>query len=115
MTEKILSPQQLADLVSKIIDDNKGEDVLEVDLMDKSSIADYMIIASGTGARHIQALASYIEEAVRPYGIKPLSIEKSDGWILVDLDSVLVHLFSPEVRSFYNLEELWMQHAPQSS
>ncbi len=101
-------------LVKKVmafLEEKKAENIVLIDLKNKSSIAEYMVIASGTSQRHLAALADNLREEAGQYKIKPLSIEgyPESDWILVDLNAVIVHLFKPEMRSLYDLEKMWMQ------
>ncbi|MCB1538909.1 MAG: ribosome silencing factor [Alphaproteobacteria bacterium] len=92
----------------RVLDENKAEDIVVVPLEGKSSIADFMIIASGRSARHVTALADLIGEHVKSTGGKPRYEGKTNGdWVLADAGDVIVHLFRPEVRSFYNIEKIW--------
>ncbi|MBU6234915.1 MAG: ribosome silencing factor [Alphaproteobacteria bacterium] len=102
--------ESLKDLLLKTLDDNKAEDIVTVPLDGKSALADYMIIASGRSARHVVALAELLGEALHKLG-RPARYEGRDSgdWVLTDAGDVIVHLFRPEVRSFYNLEKMWCQ------
>lgn len=109
--KKAAAPPQraLLDLVVKTIDDNKGEDIVAIDLAGKSSIADFMVVASGRSARQVGALSGYVVEAVEKAGFGPCRTEgkRAGDWVLIDAGDVIVHLFRPEVRAFYNLEKMW--------
>jgi ribosome-associated protein len=95
-------------LVEKTLDDHKAEDVVVIDLTGKSSIADTMVIATGRSQRQVIALAEHLREALDPV-TRRLSIEglPQADWVLVDTGDVIVHVFRPEVRAFYNLEKMW--------
>ena len=110
--EKVL---YLKKTIEKILNDNKAINVSSIDLKNKSSVADYMIIASGTSARHVSALADQVTKKLKTRGYTIFSIQgKSDSnWVLVDAGDVIIHLFRPEVREFYNLENMWL--APQET
>lgn len=100
----------LAETLSKALEDDKAEDLTLIDLQGKSSLADFMIIASGRSGRHVTALASHVaQEAKRLTGRTP-SVEgmANADWVLIDTGDVIVHLFRPEVREFYNLEKIWV-------
>ncbi|RJF90066.1 ribosome silencing factor [Oleomonas cavernae] len=99
----------MLDLVVKTLDDNKGEEILTIDLAGKSSIADFMVIANGRSGRQVTALANYVVDAIAKAGLPPCRTEgKSAGdWVLIDAGDVIVHLFRPEVREFYKLEKMW--------
>ncbi len=104
-----LSPQKLKTLIERTLDDAKAEDIVTVELIGKSSVADYMIVASGQSHRQIAGLAERVSEALKQAGQRVLSIEglKASDWVLVDAGDVIVHLFRPEVRAFYALEKMW--------
>lgn len=91
------------------LEDDKAEELLVIDLKGKTSIADKMIIASGRSARHVSALADHITQRLRADGLKHLRVEglPSADWVLIDAGDIIVHLFRPEVRAFYNLERIW--------
>ena len=106
------------DLKNKIIkrlDSNKALDIIAIDLEGKSSIADYMIIASGTSSRHIQSLSEQVLEKFKDYGMKDSKIEGKDSteWKLVDGIDLIVHIFHPEKRKFYELEKMWSEFIPK--
>lgn len=102
-------PEQMRDEALKILDDRQAEDIVMIDLAGKSSMADYVIVASGRSARQVSAMAHYLREAFTKYGKKYVHVEGvSEGnWALVDGGDVVVHLFRPEVRSYYDLEAIW--------
>ena len=107
-----------SDLKNKIIkklDSNKALDIVSIDLEGKSSIADYMIIASGTSSRHIQALSEQVLQKLKLSGLKNCKIEGSDSndWKLIDGIDVIIHIFNPEKRKFYNLEKMWSELLPK--
>ena len=103
------SPEQMLEKVVKILDEQKAEDILTVELKGRSPLADYMIIASGRSARHIDSLAKYIEEFLKPISSSMRIEGKNNGdWVLVDNGDLIVHLFRPEVREVYNLEKIWV-------
>ena len=106
------------DLKNKIIkklDSNKALDIISIDLEGKSSIADYMIIASGTSSRHIQALSEQVYEELKSNGIINCKIEGKDStdWKLVDGIDLVIHIFNPEKRKFYELEKMWSELIPK--
>ena len=107
-----------SDLKNKIInklDSNKALDIVTIDLEGKSSIADYMIIASGTSSRHIQALSEQVLEKLKSNGVNECKIEgkESSEWKLVDGIDLIVHIFHPEKRKFYELEKMWSELIPK--
>ena len=97
------------------LDSNKALDIVVIDLEGKSSIADHMIIASGTSSRHIHALSEQVLEKLKNSGIKNCRIEgkESSDWKLVDGIDLIVHIFNPEKRKFYELEKIWSELIPQ--
>lgn len=96
-------------LLEKLLDDNQAENCITIDLAGKTTLADYMIVASGRNARHVNAMADYALEALKAHGIKEVQMEGAPAcdWVLIDAHDVIVHLFRPEVREFYNLEKMW--------
>ena len=109
---------KISDLKSVVIntlDLNKAQDIVTIDLKDKSSMADYMIIASGTSSRHIQSLSEQVLEKLKDNGIKNSKIEgkESNEWKLVDGIDLIVHIFHPEKRKFYDLEKMWSELIPK--
>jgi len=105
----------LKSVVVDILDLNKAEDIVTIDLKDKSSMADYMIIASGTSSRHIQSLSEQVLEKLKNNGVKNSKIEGKDSseWKLVDGIDLIVHIFHPEKRKFYELEKIWSELIPK--
>ena len=110
--EKVL---YLKTAIEKILNDNKAIDVSSIDLKDKSSIADYMIVASGTSSRHLQALAEMILEKLKKEGISNCHLEGKDSneWKLIDGIDIIVHIFKPKKRNFYDLEKMWSELLPK--
>ena len=102
-------------IILNTLDSNKALDIVSIDLANKSSIADYMIIASGTSSRHIQALSEQVLEKFKISGIKNCRIEgkESNDWKLIDGMDVIVHIFNPEKRKFYDLEKMWSELIPK--
>ena len=105
----------LKKIVINTLDLNKAQDIVTIDLKDKSSMADYMIIASGTSSRHIQSLSEQVLEKLKNNGVKESKIEgkKSSEWKLVDGIDLIVHIFHPEKRKFYELEKIWSELIPK--
>ena len=97
--------------IEKILDDNKAKNITSIDLKNKSYIADYMVIASGTSSRHLQALSEILVTQLKKLGIDNCRIEGKDSsdWKLVDANDVIVHIFHPEKRDFYDLEKMWSE------
>ena len=107
--------KEIKDLIEKTLDKNKADNIVTINLKKKSYIADYMIIASGTSSRHLQALSENILSELKKLGIDNCKIEgyESSDWKLVDAIDVIVHLFHPEKRSFYDLEKMWTEEHPK--
>tara|TARA_B100000029_G_scaffold478010_1_gene523674 strand:+ start:372 stop:722 length:351 start_codon:yes stop_codon:yes gene_type:complete len=105
----------LKNVVIGTLDLNKAQDIVTIDLKDKSSMADYMIIASGTSSRHIQSLSEQVLEKLKDNGVKESKIEGKDSneWKLVDGIDLIVHIFHPEKRKFYELEKIWSELIPK--
>ena len=105
----------LKDTIIKTLDLNKAHDIVSIDLKDKSSMADYMIIASGTSSRHIQSLSEQVLEKFKNNGLRDSKIEgkESSEWRLVDGIDLIVHIFHPEKRKFYELEKIWSELIPK--
>ncbi|EAP89385.1 MAG: ribosome silencing factor [Oceanicaulis sp.] len=103
------STQDLEALVLNALDDDKAEDVVAIDLTGKSSVTDVMVIASGRSNRHVGAMADHLVRKLKDAGHGKVAIEglKTCDWVLIDAGDVIVHLFRPEVRSFYDLEKMW--------
>jgi ribosome-associated protein len=105
----------LKSVVINTLDLNKAQDIVTIDLKDKSSMADYMIIASGTSSRHIQSLSEQVLEKLKDSGMKNSKIEgkESSEWKLVDGIDLIIHIFHPEKRKFYELEKIWSELIPK--
>ena len=105
----------LKNLILETLDSNKALDIVSIDLKNKSSMADYLIIASGTSSRHIQALSEMVLEKLRSNGVKNSKIEgkESNEWKLVDGIDLIIHIFHPEKRKFYELEKMWSELIPK--
>jgi ribosome-associated protein len=99
----------LADVLLSL-DDGKGADIKVLDVRSKTSITDYMVIASGTSERHVCSLADRVIDKAREIGVRALGLEgKASGdWVLVDLGEVIIHVMKPQTREFYQLEKLWL-------
>ena len=105
----------LKNTILNTLDTNKALDVVSIDLANKSSMADFMIIASGTSSRHIQALSEQVLEKFKSNGLKNCKIEgkESSEWKLVDGMDIIVHIFNIEKRKFYEIEKIWSELIPQ--
>ena len=108
------TPSTLLKTILAQLEDAKAEDIATIDLDGKAAIADGMVIASGRSNRHVGAIADQLVEKLKAEGHRDLKVEglTHSDWVLVDTGDVIVHIFRPEVRSFYNLEKLWSEHAP---
>jgi ribosome-associated protein len=105
----------LVKIVATSLDDDKAEDIVSIDLRGKSSIADYMVIATGRSSRQLAAMAQHLDEKLTKLGVKDVAVEgmTQGDWVLLDGGDVVVHLFRPEVREFYNLEKMWGADLPE--
>ena len=103
------NPILLCKKIENILSEHKALDVNKIDLKKKSSIADFMIICSGTSSRHVISLSNYLMTSLKKINLKTLNVEgKSNGdWVLVDAGDVIVHLFKSEVRDYYGLDQMW--------
>jgi|TARA_B110001450_G_C17321085_1_gene359451 ribosome-associated protein len=101
--------------IEKILDANKAQDIVSINLRNKSYIADYMIIASGTSSRHLQSLSEILVTELKRLGLNGCRIEGRDStdWKLVDAHDIIVHIFHPEKREFYDLEKMWSEETPK--
>jgi ribosome-associated protein len=104
----VLQPDELHALILQSLDDDQAQEVVSIPLQGKSSIADYMVVASGRSSRQVASMAQKLAERIKKAG-RNAHIEglPSADWVLIDAEDVVVHLFRPEVRSFYNLERMW--------
>ncbi|WP_293264684.1 ribosome silencing factor [Neptunomonas sp.] len=104
-----MQSKQLIELVRNALEDVKARDIEIIDVRGKSSITDFMMIATGTSKRHVVSLAQAVSDKVKAEGVEPLGSEgQSDGdWVLVDLGELVVHVMMPDARSYYDLERLW--------
>ncbi len=104
-----MNSQQLTQLALGALEDLKGVEIVNIDISEKSSIADNMIVATGTSQRHVKSLADTVRQNAKEAGAAPLGVEGEGGseWVLVDLGDVIVHVMTSEMREFYSLEKLW--------
>ena len=111
-TKKI---NQLKKEIENILNDNKAMEITSINLKDKTSIADFMIVASGNSSRHIQALSEILVDELKKKGISYCRLEgrNSSDWKLIDAIDIIVHIFHPEKRKFYNLEKMWSELIPK--
>ncbi len=121
MKKHTMKSEDLVQLATAALEDIKAQDILSIDVKEKTSIADYMLIATGTSGRHVNSMVEHVREKVKEKGVQPLGEEgKGDSdWVLLDLGDVIVHVMTAAARQFYDLERLWhgaeqsrAQHAP---
>ena len=112
---QIKKVNQLKKEIENILNDNKAMEIRSINLKDKTSIADFMIIASGNSSRHIQALSEILVDELKKKGINNCRIEgrESNDWKLIDAIDIIIHIFHPEKRKFYNLEKMWSELIPK--
>ena len=105
--------EKLIPLVESVLGDMKAKDLNLLDVRGKSSVTDYMLIASGTSSRHVMAIAQEVSEQVKKVGLQPMGVEGQQvgDWVLVDLGDLVVHVMMPDARSFYDIERLWSTDA----
>ena len=106
---------QLKDEIEQILNDNKAIEVKSINLKNKTSIADFMIIASGNSSRHVQALSEILLEKLKKRGVENCHLEgrNSNDWKLIDAVDIIIHIFHPEKRKFYDLERMWSELFPK--
>ncbi len=106
----------LSDHIVSVLDEHSAQDTITIDIRGKSSVADFMIVTSGRSNRHVSALCDYVQKSLKDEGHASLGIEgqEANDWILIDVGDVIVHIFRPEVRVFYNLEKIWSVPLPDS-
>jgi ribosome-associated protein len=107
----------LMNVILDSMEDSKAEEIIPINVEGRSSMADGMVIASGRANRHVAAIADHLVDKLKAFGQKDVRVEglETSDWVLVDAGNIIVHIFRPEVRSFYNLEKLWSEHAPLES
>ncbi|MBL8537565.1 MAG: ribosome silencing factor [Hyphomonadaceae bacterium] len=109
--------QTVTNAVLSSLEDDKAEEILAIDIRGRSSFADMLVVASGRSARHVGALADHVMRKLKDIGVHDVRIEglPQADWVLVDAGDVVVHLFRPEVRAFYNIEKIWAPGAAHTS
>ena len=119
MTADVARPSsdELLDLILKSLDDDKAEEVVKISLSGKSEMADWMVIASGRSSRQVAAISEHLVETLKRDHNVPSKIEGKDAgdWVLIDTGDVIVHVFRPEVREFYQLEKMWLSPGDQAA
>lgn len=110
-----LTPEEILEIATTALDTNKAEEITSIELAGKTSIADYMLIANGNTTRQVAALADYVIRALKAKGMRDMAVEgmQNADWILIDACDVIIHVFRPEVRSFYNLDKMWNRDAEE--
>lgn len=94
--------------IVKLLDDKKAENIKAIEIQELTIVSDCFIIASGTSSTHVKALAGEVEDGMSKLGVEPCHVEgRATGWIVIDYDTVIVHIFQRESREYYNLERLW--------
>lgn len=108
------SSEQIKALVAQSLEDDKGVDIVNIDLNPELALADAMFVVSGTSGRHIAAMAEKLKERLKLVGYDDIRIEglNDSNWVVLDAGDIIVHLFRPEVREFYNIEKMWGMNAP---
>lgn len=109
-----LEPAEIADRAAETLSDKQGQDVVLLDLRKSANFTDFFVIASGDNERHVKALVEAVDESLSGLDVEPLHVEGNpdSGWVLMDYGAVLVHIFDPQKRAYYNLEGLWARTAP---
>ena len=104
-----MKTDEIRALVNKTLEDMKAEEIVELDVIDKTSVTDFIFVASGTSSRHVKAIAANVVADAKHSGLQPLGVEgEQDGeWVLVDLGDVVVHIMQKTTRTFYDLDSLW--------
>jgi ribosome-associated protein len=113
--QSIPNSDQILELVTSSLDSDKADDVVAIPLQGKSSMADHMVIASGSSSRQVAAMAEHLDHRLKQAGVEVLGLEgmRQADWVLIDANDVIIHLFRPEVREFYGLERMWGNDGPQ--
>ena len=111
------SPEEMLQIVLARLDDQKAADITRIDLKGKTTLADYMVVSCGRSHRHVGAIAENVVEALEKRGVSGVRVEGLPhcDWVLIDASDVIVHVFRPEVREFYNLEKMWARARPTKS
>ncbi len=110
-----VSSSTLAHLIVEALEDAKADEIVSIDLAGKTSLGDYMIVASGRSQRHVGAIADQLVDKLKANGVRDCRVEGTElcDWVLIDAGDIIVHVFRPEVRSFYNLEKMWASDRPK--
>ena len=104
-----LTDDQLLAIVDRALDDMKAKEVVKIDVRGRSSVTDFMVVASGNSKRHVSAVAQGVIDTLKSEGVRPMGVEGQavGDWVLVDVGSIVVHVMMPDARSFYDIERLW--------
>lgn len=104
-----MQTEEILTIVQTVLDEHKGHNIVTLDVRDKTSFTDYMVVVTGTSGRHAKALCDYVSEKLKEFGIKPLGLEGdlTSDWVLLDEGDVIVHAMTSQARGFYQLEKLW--------
>lgn len=104
-----MNTTELLSIVNIVLDEKKAQNIIVIDVLGKTNITDFMVVATGTSNRHIASMGHYVDLACKEKGYRPLSIEGDQGsdWVLVDLGDVILHLMTEQARDYYQLEKLW--------
>lgn len=99
------------------LEDSKAEEIVPIDIKEKSALADFMVVASGRSQRHVMAVADHLLRRLKEIGCSNIQVEGLSGgdWVLIDIGDIIIHLFRPEVRAFYNLEKIWLEPEPSEN
>ena len=112
----MLSSSQTLELIQHVLEEMKAQNIIQIDVSKKTSIADYMFICTGRASRHVLAIADELFHQLKKAGLTHVRLSGTENgeWALMDCGDVLVHIMQPETRAYYNLEEIWQDQAPQS-
>lgn len=107
--EREMQTKELLKIVETVLDERKGQDITVLDVIGKTSVTDYMVVATATSERHAKSLAEYVLVEVKEKGVTPLGMEGQQGsdWVLLDLGDIILHVMTAQARDFYQLEKLW--------
>ena len=118
-TSKAVYPSvgDVLETVYNSLEDSKAEDIVTIDIQEKSALGDYMIVATGRSQRHVSAISDHLLRALKKAGAGSAKVEglQSADWVLIDIGDIIIHIFRPEVREFYGLEKMWMVPAADSA
>lgn len=112
-----MQAEEVLKIVQEVLDERKGQYITVLDVKDKTSFTDYMVLVTGTSDRHIKSLCDYVADKLKELGFPPLGMEGDLGsdWVLLDLGDVIVHAMTAQAREFYQLEKLWSVDQPKEN